>query len=116
MNDNIFRLFLVLAYIITKLFTFQVLFAQFYVFSTVHDAHSLHDKVFHILLKFVRSNSCSLRFFLDLVGSFYDYPRLIRNIRSSRRHFGSCLASMTPLIDASSSSEEAEKSVTSPSI
>ena len=43
MNDNIFRLFLVLAYIITKLFTFQVLFAQFYVFSAVHDAHSLHD-------------------------------------------------------------------------
>ena len=41
MNDNIFRLFLVLAYIITKLFTFQVLFAQFYVFSTVHDAHFL---------------------------------------------------------------------------
>ena len=92
MNDNIFRLFLVLAYIITKLFTFQVLFAQFYVFSTVHDAHSLHDKVFHILLKFVRSNSCSLRFFLDLVVSFYDYPRLIRNIRSSRSPFGSCLA------------------------
>ena len=41
MNDNIFRLFLVVAYIITKLFTFQVLFAQFYIFLPVHDAHFL---------------------------------------------------------------------------
>ena len=41
MNDNIFRLFLVLAYIITKLFTFQVLFAHFCIFYAVHSAHFL---------------------------------------------------------------------------
>ena len=41
MNDNIFRLFLVVAYIITKLFTFQVLFAHFCIFYAVHSAHFL---------------------------------------------------------------------------
>ena len=53
---------------------------------------SLHNKMFHILLEFVRSNPCRLCFFLNFIGFFYNYACLICNIRSPGCSFGSRFA------------------------
>lgn len=89
MNDNIFRLFLVLAYIITKLFTFQVLFAQFYIFLPVHDAHS------HWVFLFLSNHPFLSQIILYQFDNFSCYADLLQGIFLTRNIKGIIITLMT---------------------